>query len=119
MYSNIPVSSEKNSTVSAFDQYNKQIIEVNSTALAAIKGFFTGKGFGDVSADTIASIIIVQCKKDGYNPMSILDSLRGLQDVELSGIVAEILNYNRFKSSSLGYAQPFDTNIEISRNILA
>jgi hypothetical protein len=119
MYSNIPVSSETNSTLTAFDQYNKEIVEINPTALAVIKAFFTSKGFGEVAADTISSILIIQCKNDGYNPMVILDSLKGLESVELSGIVAEILNYNRFKSSSLGYAQPFQTTLEVSRNILA
>ena len=50
--------------------------------------------------------------------MQILDTLKGLNDVEISGLVAELLNYNRVKTSSLGYAQTFQTNAEVSRNIL-
>jgi hypothetical protein len=117
--SNIPVSNQSNSTVSAFNNYNSAIYEIKPDVMAAVKGFFTNKDFGEVAAETIATIIIIQCKKDGYNPMVILDSLRGLTDVELSGLVAEILNYNRFKSSSLGYAQTFETNYEVKRNIIA
>ena len=63
-------------------------------------------------------IIIKQSKQDGYNPMQILYTLKGLNDVEISGLVAELFNYNRVKTSSLGYAQTFQTNAEVSRNIL-
>ncbi len=117
--SNIPVSNQSNATLNYINSYNAPIYEIQPSVLAAVKGFFTNKNFGEVAADTIATIIIVQCKKDGYNPMVILDSLRGLGEVELSGLVSEILNYNRFKSSSLGYAQTFETNVEVKRNIIA
>lgn len=108
-YSNIPLSS--NSTTSTID--------IDPAVFAAIKSFFTSRDFGEVSAETITLIIIRQSKKDSYNPMQILDTLRGLNSVELSGLVSEILNYNRFKSSSLGYAQKFITNSEVARNIIA
>ena len=47
----------------------------------------------------------------------ILDTLKGLDNVQLSGLVSEILNYNRFKSSSLGYADKPQPHPEIQRNI--
>ena len=83
-----------------------------------MKGYFTNRGFGEVSAESIAIIIIRQSKSDGYNPMQILDTLKGLDSVQLSGLVSEILNYNRFKTSNLGYAAEFNINPEILRNIL-
>ncbi len=118
-YSNVPLSTTQDQTVQAFDSFYSQPIEINATTLAAMKGYFTSRNFGEVSAESIAVTIIRQAKQDGYNPMQILDTLRGLDDIELSGIVSEILNYNRFKSSSLGYAQKFQPNPEIQRNILA
>ena len=118
-YSNIPINQTTNSTVNAFDNFYSAPVEMNATVLAAMTGFFTNKGFGEVAAESIAVTIITQAKQDGYNPMQILDTLRGLNDIELSGLVSEILNYNRFKSSSLGYAQKFQPNPEIQRNILA
>jgi hypothetical protein len=51
--------------------------------------------------------------------MQILDTLKGLDSVEISALVAEILNYNRFKTSYLGYALAFTPRIEVSRNIVA
>jgi hypothetical protein len=119
-YSNIPVSSSnQDKTVQAFDAYGTQPVEMNVTVLAAMKGFFTSRDFGEVAAESIAVTIIRQAVQDGYNPMQILDTLKGIDTVQLSAIVSEILNYNRFKSSSLGYAQPFRPNPEIARNILA
>jgi hypothetical protein len=61
---------------------------------------------------------MMQAKKDGYNPLKILDTLKGLNDLELSALVSEILNYNRFKTSSLGTARPFFANDIVSRNII-
>ena len=120
-YSNLPPAAEPNtnSTVQAFDEYQTQPIELNSAVLAAMTAFFTNRGFGEVAAESITVTVMTQAKQDNYNPMQILDTLKGLSNVELSGLVSEILNYNRFKSSSLGYAQPITPNAEIQRSILA
>ena len=119
-FTNVPPAetAESNSTVQAFDNYQTSSIEISSSVLAAMKSYFVNRGFGDVSAESIAITIITQAKQDGYNPMQILDTLRGLSNVELSGLVSEILNYNRFKTSSLGYAQTFKPNPQIQRNII-
>lgn len=118
-YSNIPVISSQDKTVQAFDSYMSSPVEINSSVLAAMKGYFTERSFGEVAAESISVTIIRQAKQDGYNPMQILDTLNGLDNVQLSGLVSEILNYNRFKSSSLGYAEKFRTHPEIQRNIVA
>lgn len=120
MYSNLPSSkSTLESTVQAFSNYYATPIELNATVYAAMTGFFTGRGFDQSAAESISTVIMTQAKKDGYNPMKILDTLKGLDNVEISGLVAEILNYNRFKTSSIGNAQAFRPNEEIQRNILA
>jgi hypothetical protein len=119
-FSNLPTaaSPDNNSTVQAFDNYQSQPVELSSTVLAAMTAFFTNRGFGEVAAESIAVTVMTQAKQDSYNPMQILDTLKGLSNVELSGIVSEILNYNRFKSSSLGYAQTIKPNAEIQRSII-
>ena len=119
-YSNLPAAAvpDTSSTVQAFDNYQSQPIELSSAVLAAMTAFFTKRGFGEVAAESITVTVMTQAKQDGYNPMQILDTLKGLSNVELSGLVSEILNYNRFKSSSLGYAQTIKPNAEIQRWIL-
>lgn len=120
-FSNLPPVAEPdtNSTVQAFDNYQSLPVELSSTVLAAMTAFFTNRNFGEVAAESISVTIMTQAKQDGYNPMQILDTLRGLDTVELSGLVSEILNYNRFKSSSLGYAQTIKPNAEVQRSIIA
>lgn len=117
-YSNIPLESSQDKTVQAYDSYNTSPIEISSSVLAAMKGYFTNRSFGEVAAESIAVTIIRQAKQDNYNPMQILDTLKGLDDVQLSGLVSEILNYNRFKTSSLGYAPKLQPNPVIQRNII-
>ena len=118
-YSNIPSEKTSNDTLKGFEKYTSSPLELNSSVFAAMKGYFTNHGFGDVSAESITITLMSQAQSDGYNPMQILDSLRGLSNVELSALVSEILNYNRYKSSSLGFAQKFTPNIEIQRSIIA
>ena len=118
-YSNIPAApTAQDETVQAFNSYYSQPVELSSTVLAAMKGYFTNRNFGEVASESIAITIMTQARQDGYNPMQILDTLKGLNDVELSGLVSEILNYNRFKSSSLGCAATFKPNIEVQRSII-
>jgi len=119
-YSNLPPTNtaQSNATLNAFDNYYSQPVELSSSVLAAMKAYFTSRGFGEVSAESISITIMTQAKQDGYNPMQILDTLKGLDNLQLSGMVSEVLNYNRFKSSSLGYAQKFIPNPEIQRTII-
>jgi hypothetical protein len=120
LYSNLPpTKSLSDATVRAFDNFYTQPLELNAGVLDAMKGFFTSKGFETVAAESISVVIMKQAKKDGYNPMEILDTLKGLDSVEISALVSEILNYNRVKTSFLGYARDFSPNQEVKRNILA
>ena len=122
-YSNLPpekeIKSSSDSTVRAFDTYYSKPLEISSDVLSAMSGFFEKRGFQQTAAESVSITIIKQAKKDGYNPMQILDTLKGLDTVEISALVSEILNYNRFKTSFLGYAQSFVANDEVTRNILA
>ena len=71
-----------------------------------------------MSAENTAITILKQAKKDGYKALEILDTLKGLSAVELNGLITEIVNYNRFKTSLIGTAQVISPLEEINRNIL-
>lgn len=105
--------------IRAYDAYVSAPIELEAGTFNAVKGFFTSRDFGEIAAESFAVIIIRQARADGYNPMAILDTLRGLDNLEISALVSEIVNFNRFKTSFLGYAREFNTATEINRNILA
>jgi len=121
-YTNIPIQQSQNSdgdTLQTFDAYYDQPLELKSSTFNAIKGFFESRGFDKVSAESLAVTIIRQSKIDNANPMTVLDSFKSLESVEISAMVSEILNYNRFKTSFLGYSQDFNPTEEVARNVLA
>lgn len=120
-YTNIPQSKSVSSdaeTLKAFDNYYNKPLEINASVFDSMKSFFTARGFDEVSADSVSVVIIRQAKIDNLNPLQILDTLKGLDNVEISALVAEIINYNRFKTSFLGYARQLTINDEVNRNIL-
>lgn len=122
LYSNIPsesASSSADGTLKFFDQFYEKPMDIDNNALLAITAFFEKRGFESVSAEITAGIIMAQAKEDNLNAIKILDTLQGLSNTEISGLVAEILNTNRFKTSSLGiYVSPLPAD-EIQRNIIA
>jgi hypothetical protein len=120
IYSNLPSNKiQADATVQAFDNYYLAPIELSASVLAAMTGFFTKRGFDPTSAETVAVVIMKQAKRDNYNPMQILDTLSGIDNVEISALIAEILNYNRVKTSFLGYSKEFTPHDEVQRNVLA
>jgi len=122
LYNNVPqqpVQSSSNSTVKFFNSYYQNPVSLNGTDLIAVTGFFESQGFNKDSAQSVAMIILSQAKSTNLNAFQILDTLKKLDGVELSGIVGQILNYNRFKTSSLGITATPTPADEIERNILA
>jgi hypothetical protein len=121
-YNNIPqqkVSDSAIGTVELFNQFGQATVALDASSLDACIGFFQSRGFGKDSSQSIAYIVMKQAKLDGYNPFQILDTLSGLDNIQISSLVTEILNYNRFKTSSLGMSQTFKPVSEIQRNIVA
>jgi len=120
MYTNIPsqkTSSSSDATIKFFN--NQAQTQIDNNVLVAMTGILETRGWTTESAENISIAILIQAKKDGYNAMQILESIKGLEQTDLSALVAEILNNNRYKTSNLGVIQnviPVDT---VKRNIIA
>jgi hypothetical protein len=119
-FNNIPYgsASQLDSTLQAFDNYQSQPFELHAGTFNSMIGFFTSRGFEKEAAESITVVIMKQAQRDNYNPMSILDTLNGLDSVNISALVSEILNYSRYKTSMLGYALVSNPNSEVTRNIV-
>ena len=121
-YSNIPKPQQSTdsaaSTLKVFDAYTTAPLNIDATTYDAMSGYFSSRGFGEDSSRSMAYIIIKQAIIDRYNPFELIETLKGLNDVEISGLITEILNYNRYKTSSLGTASPFTPIEEVARNIV-
>jgi hypothetical protein len=62
--------------------------------------------------------LLKQAKLDKIPVFQLLDTLKSLNGVELSAIIAEILNNNRPSSSALGYRSP-SVDVYKTRNVAA
>ena len=122
-YNNLPQPAKNTdssaATLKVFDAYTTAPLNVDAATFDAMTAFFTTRGFGSDAAKSTAYVIIKQATIDGYNPFDLVATLKGLNDVELSDLITEILNYNRYKTSSIGTASPFTANGEVARNIVA
>lgn len=119
--SSIPVtpnSDSANKVKQFFDRYYKQEVNYNASEVDAVIGYFLKRGFDEVAATNTAIVLLQQAKLDQINVYKLIDTLKGFNDVQLSGIVTQILNDSRNKTSALGYKiEPQGTFLE-QRNII-
>lgn len=86
-----------------FDRYYTKQLTYPSNEVDAVISFFTKRGFDDSSAIAVSGVLLQQAKIDNIKIFKLLDTLKGLDEVQLSAIVAEVINYNRNKTSTVGY----------------
>lgn len=86
-----------------FDKYGQQPLEFTANEVSSSIAFFQSRGFDDDAATLTAQVILKQAKLDGLPVFKILDTLKNFDGVQISALVAEILNNNRNPSSTLGY----------------
>lgn len=114
-----PVSDDSASdTKIFFNEYGRPDLEYPATSVEATIGFFEGKGFDRDAAEITAATLLKQAKLDNIPVFQLLDQLKGFGSVELSALIAEILNNNRPASSALGYRVK-STDIYKVRNVAA
>jgi hypothetical protein len=119
MASNLPPNSNQNGDVrQIFDNFFVNQISFPAAEIDATVGFFTKRGFDQTSAASTAIVLLNQARNDGIDVFELVDKLKGLTDVQLSQVVAQVLNASREKTSLLGYRVATVTNTFEARNIL-
>ena len=113
-----PLANTKELTTKFFDNYYNKEISYNASEVDAVIGYFLKRGFDKVSAVNTASILLQQAEIDQLTVFKLLDTLKGINDVQLSNIVAQILNLNRSKVSTLGYRVPEENQLFDQRQII-
>ena len=101
-----------------FDKYFTDPISYSATQVDSVVGFFLKRGFEESSATGVATVLLQQAKIDNVNVYTLLDTLKGLEDVQISGLVGEIVNYNRSKVSVIGFKTDNTITRQESRNIV-
>ena len=101
-----------------FDSYFEKKIEVSANKVDATVGFFKERGFDEQAALSISAILLEQSIKDKVDIFRVLDTLKVLDKIQLSGIVAKILNTNRSAVSLLGIKSKIENTTIEARNVV-
>ena len=121
MATNLPPQTPNNSSQEVkqfFDKYYINQISFPSSQIDAVVGFFLQNGFDPESARSTGIVLLNQAREDNVNVFELIDTLKTLSDVQLSQVVAQILNAYREKVSVLGYRVTGIVDEYESRNIL-
>ena len=117
---NLPPSESSDSAEEVrnfFDKFFNHEITFPAAQIDAIIGFFIKRGFQEQAAKSTTIVLLTQCRIDSVNPFVVLDTLKGLDENQLSEVVTQILNLYREKTSTLGFkVQTIEDTFE-SRNI--
>jgi hypothetical protein len=101
-----------------FDNYFKQAVSFPAVEIDAVVGFFLKRNFEQDGARTTAIVLLNRARIENVSVFKLLDTLKGLTDIQLSQVVAQVLNSSREKTSLLGYRVAHVTDTYESRNIL-
>lgn len=121
MATNLPTQTSIDSSQEVkqfFDKYYLNQISFPSNQIDAVVGFFLQNGFDQESARSTSIVLLNQAREDNVNVFTLIDTLKTLDDVQLSQVVAQILNAYREKISVLGYRVSISVDEYESRNIL-
>jgi hypothetical protein len=121
MPTNLPSPNKQDSAEATklyFNRYGRSPVEFLANEVTATVAFFESKGFAQDAALNSAAVMLNQAKADGVPVFEILDTLKSFDQIELSGLVSEILNNDRPSTSSLGYRDPNVSVSSESRNIV-
>ena len=101
-----------------FNTYYQKQLAYPSNEVDAVIGFLESKGFDRPAAQSTGAVLMQQAKLDGVKVFELLDTLKSLEKLQLSFTVANILNFNRQKISTLGFRVPNKTTPLEARNIM-
>ena len=116
---NKPSNTSDKGITNFFNNYFSKKLSFPTNQVDAVVTFFEKRGFDKAAAITVATTLLQQAKVDNVNVFKILDTMSGLNELQLSAIVTEILNYNRARVSTLGYKRTEGADKHEKRNIKA
>ena len=118
---NLPKSSSTDSSDEVrnfFDKYFLHQITFPTNQIDAVVGFLLKRGFDEDAARSTAIVLLNQARLENVNPLELVDTLKGLTDIQLSKVVTEVLNVYRDRRSTLGYKLTTVEETTESRNIV-
>jgi hypothetical protein len=105
-------------TKKTFNTYYAKQLSYPSNEVDAVIGFLENKGFDKEAAKSTGAILLQQAKIDGLKVFELIDTLGGLNKLQLSFTVAQVINFNRQRISSLGFRVDNTTTPVEARNLV-
>lgn len=121
MASNLPIvetGSEVKEVRDFFDKFFLHQITFPSNQIDAVLGFFLKRGFDEEAARSTGIVLLNQARLDNVSVFELIDTLKGLTDVQLGKVVTEVLNAYREQTSTLGYKVMSIVDTYESRNVV-
>lgn len=121
MITNLPTSAQASSETEIkqfFDKFYTTEVSFPAAEIDAVIGFFQRREFDITSARSIAIVLLNQARSDDVNVFTLLETLKSIPTMQLSSVVAQILNSYREKTSLVGYRTSISDNSYETRNIL-
>jgi hypothetical protein len=121
MSSNFPVANNTDTDQRVklfFDTYFNAPVSYPASEIDAVIGFFRKRGFDEVASSSTAIVLLQQAKIDEVNVFTLLDTLKGLTDLQLSSVTTAVLNANRQRNSTLGFKQQDTSDLIEQRNVM-
>jgi hypothetical protein len=117
---NLPksISNKEEDVKRYFNTYYQKQLAYPSNEVDAVIGFLESKGFGTSAAQSTGAVLLQQAKIDNIKVFELLDTLKGLEKLQLSYAVASVINFNREKISTMGFRVDNTASAVESRNIM-
>lgn len=106
LVSNLPPKQKLDSatkTLLYFNEYGVPGFEFKGEEVDSTVAFLKEKGFGEQASIVTSLVLLQQSKRDSVPVRSLIESLKGLEALQLSSLVGQILNSNRLPTSALGF----------------
>ena len=121
MANNLPAVPAQDSGAEVKEFFNQYLTEKTSypaNDVDAVIGFFENRGFEKSSAIAVGTAILNQAKVDDINVFELIDTLKGINSTQMNDIIANVLNYSREKTSTLGFKVTSNYEKIEKRNII-
>lgn len=113
-----PVTDSAAEVKQFYNEYFTKPLSFPSNQVDAVVGFFESRNFDRSASTAVASVLLRQAKLDSVNVFELLDTLKGLTELQLSAIVTEVMNANRDRISTLGFKLENPADQVEARNII-
>ena len=90
---------------------------INSNEFDALVGYFKKRGFEDIPSREISGIFIQKASSDNIPVFRLVDTLKGLNPIELNTTITQVINSDRLRSSTVGFKKEIKTDTYDLRNI--